>query len=86
MIYNVLDARNNLSRLIGEVESGAEVTIARRGKPVARIVPIGHSDPTPPAPSETIAEWLARHPLSAEVAPPAVEIDALIEENRNAGA
>ena len=40
--YNVLEAKSNLSRLVAAVESGAEaeVTIARNGRPVARLVPV----------------------------------------------
>ena len=37
---NVHEAKTNLSRLLAEVEKGAEVTIARAGKPVARLVPV----------------------------------------------
>ncbi|HET6609511.1 MAG TPA: type II toxin-antitoxin system prevent-host-death family antitoxin [Rhodopila sp.] len=39
---NILDAKSSLSRLIASVESGAEaeVTIARNGRPVARLVPV----------------------------------------------
>ena len=36
---NVHEARSNLSRLLRQVEAGEEVTIARNGKPVARLVP-----------------------------------------------
>lgn len=40
--YNMLDAKNNLSKLVDAVESGAvaEIIIARNGKPAARVVPI----------------------------------------------
>lgn len=40
---NMLDAKTHLSKLVGDVESGAvdEVVIARNGKPAARLVPIG---------------------------------------------
>jgi prevent-host-death family protein len=37
---NIHDAKTNLSNLIAEVEAGAEVVIARAGKPVAKLVPI----------------------------------------------
>jgi prevent-host-death family protein len=39
---NILDAKSSLSRLVAAVESGAEaeVTIARNGRPVARLVPV----------------------------------------------
>lgn len=35
---NVHEAKTQLSRLLEEVERGEEVTIARNGKPVARLV------------------------------------------------
>ncbi len=37
---NLFDAKNRLSALIDQVEEGQEVTITRRGKPVARLVPV----------------------------------------------
>ena len=41
MQVNVFEAKTDLSRLIRLVESGREefITVARRGKPVAKIVP-----------------------------------------------
>ena len=33
------EAKTHLSRLIGDVEAGREITITRHGKPVARLVP-----------------------------------------------
>lgn len=40
---NMLDAKTHLSKLVGDVESGAidEIVIARNGKPAAKLVPIG---------------------------------------------
>ena len=38
MKVNVHEAKTNLSRLLAQVEAGEEVTIARNGKPVARLV------------------------------------------------
>ena len=42
IIVNVLEAKNNLSKLIEAVESGAEreIIFARNGRPAARLVPI----------------------------------------------
>ena len=40
MDVSVYDAKTHLSRLLGDVEAGQEVTITRHGKPVARLVPI----------------------------------------------
>ncbi len=36
----VFEAKNKLTALINEVEAGGEVVITRRGKPVARLVPV----------------------------------------------
>jgi prevent-host-death family protein len=36
---NVHDAKTHLSRLLERVESGEEITLARAGRPIARIVP-----------------------------------------------
>jgi prevent-host-death family protein len=37
---NIHDAKTTLSKLVEEVERGATVTLARAGRPVARIVPL----------------------------------------------
>lgn len=37
---NIYEAKSQLSRLVDEVEAGAEIVIARNGRPVARIVPL----------------------------------------------
>lgn len=39
-IVNVHEAKTHLSRLLDDVAAGAEVVIAKAGKPVARLVPI----------------------------------------------
>jgi prevent-host-death family protein len=38
---NVHEAKTQLSRLLSRVEAGEQVTIARAGRPVARLVPVG---------------------------------------------
>ena len=38
---NIHEAKTNLSRLVDEVSGGAEIVIAKAGKPVAKLVPIG---------------------------------------------
>jgi len=44
-IYNIHEAKTNLSRLIEKITEGEEVIIARAGKPVAKIsnVPWGNT-------------------------------------------
>lgn len=81
--YNILDARNNLSRIIASVESGAEeAVIMRRGKPVARIVPVGTHDVG--LASNRLAEFFAtyRPPAGGRTSE---EIEAGIRELREAG-
>jgi prevent-host-death family protein len=43
-VVNVHEAKTHLSRLLERVAAGEEVTIAKSGKPVARLVPVhvGH--------------------------------------------
>lgn len=38
---NLSDAKARLSELVDRAEAGEEVTILRRGRPVARLVPVG---------------------------------------------
>lgn len=40
-IVNIHEAKTHLSRLLLEVENGKDVTIARAGRPIARLVPAG---------------------------------------------
>jgi prevent-host-death family protein len=40
---NIHEAKTNFSRLVDEVTGGAEIVIAKAGKPVAKLVPIGRS-------------------------------------------
>ena len=41
-IVNIHQAKTHFSRLIARVGEGHEIIIARAGKPVARLVPIGN--------------------------------------------
>ena len=43
-IINIQEAKAHLSRIIDEVAAGAEVIIAKDGKPIAKLIPI---TPTP---------------------------------------
>lgn len=40
-VVSASDANQNFSRLLGEAEAGETITIQRRGKPVAMLVPTG---------------------------------------------
>jgi prevent-host-death family protein len=39
-IINIHDAKTHLSRIVDDVAAGAEVVIAKAGKPMARLVPL----------------------------------------------
>ena len=52
------DDKAHLSHLIDQVGAGNEVVITRRGKPVARITPVG----TPRKPLQSPAAFRARMP------------------------
>ena len=41
MLVSTADAKNRLSALLSEVARGGEVTITKRGVPVAKLVPAG---------------------------------------------
>ncbi|MCL2803844.1 MAG: type II toxin-antitoxin system prevent-host-death family antitoxin [Micrococcales bacterium] len=40
VVVNAYEAKTRLSQLIAQAEQGDDVTIARRGKPVVRLVPL----------------------------------------------
>ena len=45
---NVHDAKTNLSSLLQRVEAGEEITIARAGQPVAKLIPVTRQKPRVP--------------------------------------
>lgn len=84
MQYNVLEARNQLSKLIDAAIAGEEVVIAKRGKPVVRLAPVlqeGEIDETPGNPA-WIAQWFKENPINPDWAMTEEEADAYIAEER----
>ncbi|MFE7067939.1 type II toxin-antitoxin system prevent-host-death family antitoxin [uncultured Microbacterium sp.] len=79
---SVLEARNNLSRLIAESQAGEDVVITKRGTPVARLVPIGPVDVV--RSGRLLVEWIEQHPLPPRLARTAEELDAQVADNRDA--
>ena len=85
MQVNVLEAKNKLSRLIKAAEAGEEVIIANRGEPVVRLVPANRTRSVGSAGSpQRILAWKERNTLPPHLRRSAKEIDAAIEEERNA--
>jgi prevent-host-death family protein len=44
-VFKTHEAKTNLSRLLDEVQEGAEVVIARGNKPMARLIPFSAKKP-----------------------------------------
>jgi len=57
---NILEARNNLSRLIAQAVDGEEVVISNRGKPVVRLVPVEGNEEK--GTGAALARWFAENP------------------------
>jgi prevent-host-death family protein len=67
---NVHEAKTHLSRLLERVEAGEEITLARGGRPIARLVPYdGSREPRRPG------IWKGRVVISPDFDSPLPEID-----------
>ncbi|MGV8041960.1 MAG: type II toxin-antitoxin system Phd/YefM family antitoxin [Thermoanaerobaculaceae bacterium] len=62
-IVGAHEARRHMARLLDEVESGHSVTIARHGKPVAKLIPVPSSPVGDIALVEAFKAFAARHTL-----------------------
>ena len=47
MTVNIHEAKTHLSRLLERVEAGEEIVLARNGKAIARLVPVGRPERRP---------------------------------------
>ena len=59
MEVNIHEAKTNLSRLLRRVAEGEEVTIARAGVPVAKLVAVGPSSGSRPMGMDAGKIWVA---------------------------
>ena len=86
MQINILEAKNRLSQLIKSAQAGEDVVIANRGEPVVRLVRASaESAPSAGAGrARDILDWLDQNPLPAHARRTPDEIDAGIQEERNA--
>jgi prevent-host-death family protein len=78
--YSVAEAKNNLPKLLDRALAGEDVTITRRGKPIARLIPDPPALAADRPASPTDVDWLRRHQVH-----PKIEIDAaeLLRQMRN---
>jgi len=81
MKINILESKNQLSRLLRRAQAGEDVIIANRGVPVARLVPISAQDA---AAGGDVLVWLQQHPLPAALRRSHAEIEAEIGRERAA--
>lgn len=84
MKVNILDAKNQPSRLVKAAQASEEVIIANRGEPVARLVAVASPAANGPVPGSGAAllDWLASNPIPAHLRRPHAEIEADIESER----
>jgi prevent-host-death family protein len=76
---NILDARNNLSKLVSAAEHGVDTVISRRGRAVARITGM---DEQPGATGAGVADWLAANPLPPSAVRAAEALDEQVRAER----
>jgi prevent-host-death family protein len=74
----VFEAKTHLSDLIDRVEAGEEITITRRGKPVARLAPV--VQPVKMSPGEIVAAFAELR--KGVTLPEGMTIKDLINEGR----
>ncbi|MCP9775062.1 type II toxin-antitoxin system prevent-host-death family antitoxin [Cyanobium sp. HWJ4-Hawea] len=77
MQVNILEAKNQLSKLVKAAQAGQEVVIAQRGVPAVRLVAISPAEPTP----DPLA-WLQAHPLPEQLRCSHEAIEASIQTER----
>ncbi len=76
---NILDARNRLSQLITAATNGEDVVIAKRGRPVVRLVPIATGAEHT---GVELASWLSSQTVASARTP--AELDDQIAQERAA--
>lgn len=75
-VVNTHEAKSRLSELIREAEEGAEIIVARNGKPVARIVAW-----TPPTSARQPGAWSGRVEYNEDVVGPDADVAAIFDES-----
>lgn len=64
MEATILDMRRNPKKILEAIERNEVVTLTRRGKPVARIAPIGGSQRPNAAAHEAVGMWADRDDMA----------------------
>jgi prevent-host-death family protein len=84
MKVNILDAKNQLSRLVKAAQAGEEVIIANRGEPVARLIAIRTpaANDLAPGSGAALLGWLGCNPVPEHLRRTHPEISTDIEAER----
>jgi len=76
---NILDARNNLSKLVARAARGERVVLSKRGKAIVQIVPVDSHDHS----ASSAALWLTENPAPVKSARTSEALDARIQQERS---
>lgn len=76
MRVNIHEAKTHLSRLVDRAAGGEEITIARAGKPVAKLVAYG-----PPGEARTPGAWRGQVWMAPDFDDADEEINRLFEDS-----
>ena len=79
IVIGAFEAKNTLSALLDRVEKGEEITITRRGKPVAKLTGTGHDPARREAAIKAAADLLE---MSKGVTLGGISIRELIDDGR----
>jgi prevent-host-death family protein len=80
MQVNILESKNRLSELVRRAAQGEEIVIATRGVPTVRLVPVN----PPEQPRRDVLAWLRKHAVPHHARRGAEQIDAGIQQERDA--
>jgi prevent-host-death family protein len=58
----IRELKDHASAVVGEVESGASVVVTRRGRAVARLIPVGRDDTLRDGLAQRGIRWSGRRP------------------------
>ncbi len=75
-VTNIHEAKTHFSKLIERVGEGEEITIAKAGKPVAKLVPYKEAQP----PKRKPGAWKGKVWMSPDFDKPDAELEALFYE------
>jgi prevent-host-death family protein len=85
MQVTVREAKNQLSQLVEFASAGGEVVIAKRGRPVAKLVSVHvAAEAASAGQARNFIQWLGQNPLPASAQRTAQEIDEAIARERSA--